>query len=126
MNDIPTSLPGVLLLEPKVLGHAPGVFLTSSSKRALTEANGAAATFVEEHCGRSLHGVLRSLHQGGRPPKCERARELRSTLGDVAVERYMVSNDHQLAIAWPQGGLALIASAKSQAAARLTEAEVFG
>ena len=126
MNDILTALRGALLLEPKVFGDAPQVFLRSSSQRALTEATGVAKPFVQDHHSRCLRGVLRSQHRCGHRPRGERVREVRSAVGDMAVDHAMVLKDSQLAIAWPLGGLTLTASAKGASAARLTDAEVFG
>jgi len=61
MKLIETPLPGVLILEPRVLGDARGFFLESWNKRTFT-ALGLDADFVQDNHSRSARGVLRGLH----------------------------------------------------------------
>jgi dTDP-4-dehydrorhamnose 3,5-epimerase len=58
----PTSLPGVLLLQPEVFGDARGFFLESFNRRAFEEATGVDLPFVQDNHSRSARGVLRGLH----------------------------------------------------------------
>lgn len=58
----PTSLPEVLLIEPKVFGDARGFFLESYNQAALDEAVGQPVRFVQDNHSRSARGVLRGLH----------------------------------------------------------------
>jgi dTDP-4-dehydrorhamnose 3,5-epimerase len=62
MNVIPTDLPGVLILEPKVFGDARGFFMESFNQRAFEAAVGHSASFVQDNVSRSARGVLRGLH----------------------------------------------------------------
>jgi dTDP-4-dehydrorhamnose 3,5-epimerase len=61
MKVTPTTLPDVLLVEPKVFGDTRGYFLESYNARRYAEA-GIAATFVQDNVSLSQRGVLRGLH----------------------------------------------------------------
>lgn len=61
MKVTPTTLPDVLLVEPKVFGDPRGYFFESYSVRRYAEA-GIAATFVQDNVSLSQRGVLRGLH----------------------------------------------------------------
>jgi len=61
VNVLPTSLPGILLLEPKVFGDERGFFLeTFRAERYLSL--GIADRFVQDNWSRSRKGTLRGLH----------------------------------------------------------------
>ena len=62
MNIVPTSLPGVLLIEPKVFGDERGFFFESFNARSFAQATGVDATFVQDNHSHSRRGVLRGLH----------------------------------------------------------------
>jgi dTDP-4-dehydrorhamnose 3,5-epimerase len=62
MRVLPTALPGVLLLEPKVFGDARGFFLESYNRRTFAEATGVDVEFVQDNHSRSAKGVLRGMH----------------------------------------------------------------
>ena len=62
MNVVQTSLPGVLLLEPRVFGDERGFFFESFNARAFREATGVTAEFVQDNHSYSKRGVLRGLH----------------------------------------------------------------
>jgi dTDP-4-dehydrorhamnose 3,5-epimerase len=62
MKVIPTALPGVLILEPKVFADERGFFLESFNQRAFDEAIGEHVEFVQDNHSRSQRGVLRGLH----------------------------------------------------------------
>ena len=66
MKVIPTTLPGVLVLEPKVFRDARGFFLESYNERTLAEA-GIHERFVQDNHSYSIHNVLRGLHYQVRP-----------------------------------------------------------
>ena len=69
MNVIPTALPGVLIIEPKVFGDARGFFFESFNQRAFNEATGTDHDFVQDNHSRSAHGVLRGLHYQVQQPQ---------------------------------------------------------
>jgi dTDP-4-dehydrorhamnose 3,5-epimerase len=62
MNVVPTDLPEVLILEPKVFGDERGFFLESYNRRAFDEAVGYEVEFVQDNHSRSSRGILRGLH----------------------------------------------------------------
>ena len=62
MKAIPTDLPGVLVLEPRVFGDERGFFFESYNRRAFREATGLDPDFVQDNHSRSARGVLRGLH----------------------------------------------------------------
>ena len=55
------SIPGVLLLEPEVIGDDRGFFMESYSELRYAEA-GITGPFVQDNVSRSRRGVLRGLH----------------------------------------------------------------
>jgi dTDP-4-dehydrorhamnose 3,5-epimerase len=61
VNFIPTSLPGVLIVEPKVFGDARGFFLESWNEQTFAKA-GITAKFVQDNHSVSAQGTLRGLH----------------------------------------------------------------
>ena len=86
MRASPTTLPGVLLLEPEVFGDARGFFYESYNQRAFAQATGLSPAFVQDNHSRSARGVLRGLHYQVRRPQ---GKLVRVTLGeafDVAVD----------------------------------------
>lgn len=87
MKVIPTDLPEVLILEPKVFGDDRGFFMESYNQRAFREAVGYDVDFVQDNHSRSARGVLRGLHYQ-LPPDAQ-GKLVRVTSGqvyDVAVD----------------------------------------
>ncbi|RLE19838.1 MAG: dTDP-4-dehydrorhamnose 3,5-epimerase [Acidobacteria bacterium] len=79
MKVLPTSLPGVFLIEPTVFGDHRGFFMESYSQRSFAE-HGLDRDWVQDNHSRSSRGVLRGLHyQLGRP----QAKLVRAVLGSV-------------------------------------------
>lgn len=62
MNVIPTALPEVLILEPRVFGDARGFFTESWNEQTFNKAVGHDVRFVQDNHSRSARGVLRGLH----------------------------------------------------------------
>ena len=62
MNAIQTTLPGVLLLEPRVFGDDRGFFFESFNAKVFREATGVDPEFVQDNHSHSKRGVLRGLH----------------------------------------------------------------
>jgi len=86
MNVIETSLPGVLIIEPKVFGDARGFFFESWNERAFAQATGLETHFVQDNHSRSRRGVLRGLHYQIRQPQGKLVRVARGAIFDVAVD----------------------------------------
>ncbi|MFN3716965.1 MAG: dTDP-4-dehydrorhamnose 3,5-epimerase [Thiobacillus sp.] len=85
MDIIETSLPGVLLIEPKVLGDARGFFLESWNRRTFAE-RGLDVDFVQDNHSRSSRGVLRGLHYQLNEPQGRLVRVTSGAVFDVAVD----------------------------------------
>ena len=86
MKVIPTSLPGVLEIEPVVHRDARGFFLEAYHARRYRDA-GINADFVQVNHSRSVQGTLRGLHWQD-PPRAQ-AKLIRVIAGeifDVAVD----------------------------------------
>jgi dTDP-4-dehydrorhamnose 3,5-epimerase len=181
MKITPTSLPEVLILEPKVFGDSRGFFFESFNQRGFNDATGLDAKFVQDNHSRSGKGVLRGLHYQIQQPQGKLVRVVRGAVFDVAVdvrksspnfgrwvgvelsednhrqlwvpagfahgflvttdsaeflykttdyyapqfERSIAWNDPAIGIQWPLAGITPQLSAKDQAGASLTSAEVF-
>lgn len=85
MQAIPTALPEVLLIEPKVFGDARGFFFESYNRRQLAELN-LHAEFVQDNHSRSAKNVLRGLHYQIVHPQGKLVRVIAGAVFDVAVD----------------------------------------
>jgi dTDP-4-dehydrorhamnose 3,5-epimerase len=85
MKVIPTRLPEVLLIEPKVFGDSRGFFFESWNAREFERA-GVSARFVQDNHSRSAKGVLRGLHFQVRQPQGKLIRVIAGEIFDVAVD----------------------------------------
>ena len=85
MKVTPTTLPEVLVIEPKVFGDERGFFLESWNERAFAQA-GIDARFVQDNHSRSARGVLRGLHYQLRQPQGKLMRVVAGRVFDVAVD----------------------------------------
>jgi len=86
MKAIPTAIPDLLVLEPKVFGDARGFFFESFNARAFRDATGLDEQFVQDNHSRSARGVLRGLHYQIRQPQGKLVRVVRGVVFDVAVD----------------------------------------
>jgi dTDP-4-dehydrorhamnose 3,5-epimerase len=86
MQAIPTAIPEVLILEPKVFGDARGFFFESYNARAFAQATGLDVNFVQDNHSRSARGVLRGLHYQLKQPQGKLVRVVRGSVYDVAVD----------------------------------------
>ena len=85
MNVVGTSLPGVLILEPKVFGDERGFFMETWNGKRYEEA-GLPARFVQDNLSYSARGVLRGLHFQNPQPQGKLVSVLRGEVFDVAVD----------------------------------------
>lgn len=85
MKLIETAIPGVLIVEPKVLGDARGFFLETFQEQRYAE-NGISCHFVQDNLSRSARGVLRGLHFQNPKPQGKLVTALRGAVLDVAVD----------------------------------------
>jgi dTDP-4-dehydrorhamnose 3,5-epimerase len=86
MKVIPTELPEVLLIEPKVFGDERGFFFESFNKRAFQEMAGIDVEFVQDNHSRSAKNVLRGLHYQIRQPQGKLVRVVSGEVFDVVVD----------------------------------------
>ena len=86
MQAIPTAIPDVLILEPKVFGDARGFFFESYNARTFAQATGLDVNFVQDNHSRSARGVLRGLHYQLKQPQGKLVRVVRGSVFDVAVD----------------------------------------
>jgi dTDP-4-dehydrorhamnose 3,5-epimerase len=85
MNVVETSLPGVLILEPRVFGDDRGFFFESYNKKAYQKA-GITTEFVQDNHSRSVRNVLRGLHYQIKQPQGKLIRVIQGEVFDVAVD----------------------------------------
>ncbi|MBV4460859.1 dTDP-4-dehydrorhamnose 3,5-epimerase [Pseudomonas sp. COR58] len=86
MNVIPTDLPGVLIIEPKVFGDERGFFYESFNGKAFLEATGLDVQFVQDNHSRSQKGVLRGLHYQLQNTQGKLVRVTAGEVLDIAVD----------------------------------------
>lgn len=87
MKAIPTSLPGVLILEPQAFGDERGFFMESFNQKRFDELTGTRHCFVQDNHSRSARGVVRGLHYQ-HPPHAQGklVRVAQGRVFDVAVD----------------------------------------
>ncbi len=85
MQVTQTSLPGVMLIEPRVFGDARGFFLESWNRQSFSHA-GLNMDFVQDNHSRSARGVLRGLHYQLANPQGKLVRVTSGAVFDVAVD----------------------------------------
>ena len=86
MKSIPTNLPEVLLLEPKVFGDERGFFFESWNARIFRETTGLDVGFVQDNHSRSARHVLRGIHYQLVKPQGKLVRVVSGAVWDVAVD----------------------------------------
>jgi dTDP-4-dehydrorhamnose 3,5-epimerase len=86
MNIVPTKIPDVCVLEPKVFGDERGFFFESYNARVFAEAMGKEYHFVQDNHSRSQHGVLRGLHYQIEQAQDKLVRVIEGEIFDVAVD----------------------------------------
>lgn len=87
MKVTPTSIPDVLLIEPKVFGDSRGFFFESYNHNTFSQATGLDLAFVQDNHSKSSKGVLRGLHYQ-LPPRAQGklVRVVQGEVFDVAVD----------------------------------------
>lgn len=86
MKVTPTTIPDVLLIEPRVFGDARGFFFESFNRQGFRDATGLDLDFVQDNHSRSGKGVLRGLHYQIEQPQGKLVRVVRGAVFDVAVD----------------------------------------
>ena len=85
LQIIETSLPGVLLIKPRVFPDPRGFFMETYRENVLAEA-GIRERFVQDNHSHSSRGVLRGLHYQLRNPQAKLCRVTSGEVLDVAVD----------------------------------------
>ena len=110
MNVIPTEIPDVLILEPRVFEDDRGFFLESFNEKVFLEKTGIYTSFVQDNHSRSCQNVLRGLHYQIQQSQGKLVRVVAGEILDVAVDlrssspffgrsvsvRLSAANKHQL------------------------------
>lgn len=86
MKCIPTAVPELLILEPRVFGDARGFFMESFNARTFAEVTGLELEFVQDNHSRSQKGVLRGLHYQLKQAQGKLVRVTQGRVFDVAVD----------------------------------------
>ena len=81
-----TTLPGVVIIRPRVFGDERGFLLETYSKERYDEHPALTQDFVQDNHSRSRRGVLRGLHFQEREPQGKLVRVSRGRVFDVAVD----------------------------------------
>ncbi len=92
MNVIPTEIPDVLVIEPRVYEDERGFFYESFNQKVWEEKTGLKTTFVQDNHSRSLKGVLRGLHFQITQPQGKLVHCVVGEVFDVAVDLRRGSN----------------------------------
>ena len=85
MKAIPTAIPDVLLLEPRVFGDERGFFYESWNRRTFAEL-GIDVDFVQDNHSKSQRNVLRGLHYQIEHAQGKLVRVAAGEVYDVAVD----------------------------------------
>jgi dTDP-4-dehydrorhamnose 3,5-epimerase len=85
LRFVPTSIPGLVIVEPDVFRDARGFFVETFHEQKYGDA-GIEGRFVQDNHSRSARGTLRGLHAQLRRPQGKLVRAVRGEVFDVAVD----------------------------------------
>ncbi|MGX4640644.1 dTDP-4-dehydrorhamnose 3,5-epimerase [Massilia sp. SYSU DXS3249] len=86
MQVLATSLPDVLIIEPKSFGDERGFFFESYNEKKFAELTGVSKRFVQDNHSKSARNVLRGLHYQIQQPQGKLVRVVSGEVFDVAVD----------------------------------------
>ena len=86
MEVIQTTIPDVLIIEPRVFGDERGFFMESFNEKTFQERTGVTAQFVQDNHSRSGKNVLRGLHYQIKQTQGKLVRVVLGEVYDVAVD----------------------------------------
>jgi dTDP-4-dehydrorhamnose 3,5-epimerase len=86
MKAIPTAIPDVLVIEPRVFGDARGAFFESWNARVFSGLVGREVGFVQDNHSSSMRNVVRGLHYQVGHPQGKLVRVIAGEVFDVAVD----------------------------------------
>jgi dTDP-4-dehydrorhamnose 3,5-epimerase len=81
-----TTIPDVIIIEPKVFGDDRGFFYESFNASKFAEETGVKTEFVQDNHSKSAKGVLRGLHYQIQQPQGKLVRVVAGEVFDVAVD----------------------------------------
>ena len=85
MKFVPSRIPDVVVIEPKVFSDQRGAFMETWEARRFADA-GLDYRFVQDNHSRSTQGTLRGLHYQIRRPQGKLVRVITGNVFDVAVD----------------------------------------
>ena len=91
MNIIKTTVPDVIIFEPKVFGDERGFFFESFNQKAFFDATGLNFNFVQDNHSKSSKNVLRGLHYQIEQAQGKLVRVTQGEVFDVAVDLRVAS-----------------------------------
>ena len=86
MRAAPTTIAGVLVIEPKVFADERGFFFESYNERAFAQATGITAKFVQDNHSRSVRNTVRGLHYQIQQPQGKLVCVVAGEVFDVVVD----------------------------------------
>jgi dTDP-4-dehydrorhamnose 3,5-epimerase len=86
MNVIPSAIPDVLVIEPRVFEDERGFFYESFNARRFEELTGLRPEFVQDNHSQSLRNVVRGLHYQVGCPQGKLVRVVSGAVYDVVVD----------------------------------------
>ncbi|MBE9041888.1 dTDP-4-dehydrorhamnose 3,5-epimerase [Oscillatoriales cyanobacterium LEGE 11467] len=86
MKVIPTEIPDVMIIEPRIFGDDRGFFYESFNQQVFSEKTGVTETFVQDNHSKSIKGVLRGLHYQIQQAQGKLVRVCAGEVFDVAVD----------------------------------------
>jgi dTDP-4-dehydrorhamnose 3,5-epimerase len=86
MKVIQTTIPDLLIIEPKVFGDDRGFFYESFNRHRFAELVGLDLDFVQDNHSLSVKNVLRGLHYQIQHPQGKLVRVIKGTVLDVAAD----------------------------------------
>lgn len=85
MKFIPSAIPDIILIQPKVFGDHRGFFMETWQRNIFAE-NGIDYDFVQDNHSKSAHGILRGLHYQIEQAQGKLVRVVEGSVFDVAVD----------------------------------------
>jgi dTDP-4-dehydrorhamnose 3,5-epimerase len=86
MQAIPTTIPDLLIIEPKVFGDDRGFFFECFNQRDFEQLTGRPVQFVQDNHSRSARNVLRGLHYQIEQTQGKLVRVIAGEVFDVSVD----------------------------------------
>ncbi len=86
MKIIPTEIPDIMIIEPKIFQDDRGFFFEAYNHQQFTEKTGIIVNFVQDNHSDSKQNVLRGLHYQIKQPQGKLIRVIFGTIFDVAVD----------------------------------------